>query len=77
MGRRLETEECHAECETALQNEQKAAKPTGASHQATVVCGASVSSQSGRVFVSLNQLSCHCDNSFSLFFKIIFDVDHF
>ena len=36
--------------ETTLQNKQKAGEPTGASHQWTGVCGASVSSQRGRGF---------------------------
>lgn len=52
VGRGLEKEEYHAECdmETTLQNKQKAGEPTGASHQWTGVCGASVSSQRGRGF---------------------------
>lgn len=52
VGRGLEKKEYHAECdmETTLQNKQKAGEPTGASHQRTGVCGASVSSQRGRGF---------------------------
>lgn len=76
VGRGLEIEECHAECamETTLQNKQKAAEPTGASHQWIGVC---LLSPAGVEEFFFNQLSCHCDNSLSLFLKIIFDVDHF